>query len=72
LAHKAFEKTWTILTCLWGVKGVPVAYVIRHQLIPEDEDDDPPFRAKDTKYNSIDQEMIAYAPILTNNADYTK
>jgi hypothetical protein len=52
--------------------GVPLVYDIRYQLIPKDKDDNPPFRDKDTKYNSIDQEMIAHAPILTNNTNYTQ
>jgi hypothetical protein len=49
---------------------VPLIYVIRHQLIPEDKDDDPPFGGEDTKYTFIDQETIAYTPILTNKANY--
>jgi hypothetical protein len=71
-AAKAFEKIKTILTCAWGATSVPLDYIIRHQLIPEDEDNNPPFRDKDTKYNSIDQEMITRTPILTNNANYTQ
>ncbi len=38
-------------------------------LIPEEEKDDPPFWDKDTKYTSIDMEMTACAPILSDNAD---
>jgi hypothetical protein len=44
-------------------------YVIRVALIPEDEKDNPPFGDKDTKYTSIDMEMIACAPILSDEAD---
>jgi hypothetical protein len=68
-ATKVFEKVKTNLTLIRGMMGVPIVYVIRHQLIPKDEDDNPPFGAEDTKYNSIDQEMIARAPILTNEAN---
>ncbi len=44
-------------------------YVIRVALIPEEEKDDPPFGDEDTKYTSIDMEMTACAPILSDNAD---
>jgi hypothetical protein len=71
-ATKAFEKIRTILTHVRGSTGVPLVYIIRHQLIPEDEDDNPPFWDEYTTYNSINQEMIARAPILTNYANYTK
>ncbi len=37
-AMKAFEKVKTILR-VCGVTGVPLVYVVRHQLIPEEEDD---------------------------------
>ncbi len=49
--------------------GVPLMYVIRVVLIPEEEKDDPPFGDKDTKYTSIDMEMTARAPILSDDAD---
>jgi hypothetical protein len=48
---------------------MPLVYVIRVVLIPEQEKDNPPFGDKDTKYTSIDMEMTARAPILSNNAD---
>ncbi len=44
--------------------------VIRIQLIPKDEGDDPPFGEEDTKYTSVDMETTACAPILSDNADY--
>jgi hypothetical protein len=34
-AMKAFERVKTILTCVRGVTGVPIVYVVRYQLIPE-------------------------------------
>ncbi len=69
-AAKVFEKAKTYLTHVRGVMGVPIVYILRHQLIPEDKDDDTSFRVEDTKYNSIDQETIARASILTNKANY--
>ncbi len=49
--------------------GVPLLYVIRVTLVPEDDDDDPTFGDEDSKYTSIDMEMIAHAPILSDEAD---
>jgi hypothetical protein len=48
---------------------MPLMYVIRVALIPEDEKDDPPVGDEDTKYTSIDMETIARAPILSDEAD---
>jgi hypothetical protein len=39
-AANAFEKVKTTLTCIRGVLGAPLVYVIRHQLFPEYERDD--------------------------------
>ncbi len=50
--------------------GVPLVYVIRVVLIPEDKKGDPLFEDKDTKYTSVDMETMAHAPILSDNADY--
>jgi hypothetical protein len=44
-------------------------YAIRVALVPEDENDESLFGDKESKYISIDIEMIAHAPILSNNAD---
>ncbi len=50
--------------------GVPLFYVIRVALVlPEDDDNDPAFGDEDSKYISIDLEMIARAPILSDEAD---
>ncbi len=49
--------------------GVPLLYVIRVALVPEDDNDDPAFGEEDSKYTSIDMEMIAHAPILSDEAD---
>ena len=49
--------------------GMPLVYVIRVVLIPEEEKDDPPFGEKNTKYTSIDMETTARAPILSDEAD---
>ncbi len=48
---------------------MPLVYVIRVVLIPEEEKDNPPFGEEETKYTSIDMEMTARAPILSDNAD---
>ncbi len=69
---KVFDKVKTILGRVHGVTGVPLVYVIRVALIPEDEKDDPPLGDEDTKYNSIDMETIARAPILSDEADIYK
>ncbi len=49
--------------------GVPLVYVIRVVLIPEEEKDNPPFEEEETKYTSIDMETTAHAPILSDDAD---
>ncbi len=69
-AMKAFDKVRTILGQICGMMGVPLLYVIRVALVPpEDDDDDPVFGDEDSKYISIDMEMIARAPILSDEAD---
>jgi hypothetical protein len=52
------------------VTGMPLVYVIRVVLIPEDKKDDPPFGEEDTKYTSVDMETTARAPILSDDADF--
>jgi hypothetical protein len=69
---KVFDKVKTILGWVRGVTGVPLVYVIRVALIPEDEKDNPHFGDKDTKYTSINMETIARAPILSDEADIYK
>jgi hypothetical protein len=49
--------------------GVLLLYIIRVALVPEDDKDDPAFGEEETKYTSIDMEMIARAPILSDEAD---
>ncbi len=59
-ATKSFDKVRTILGQTRGVTGVPLLYVIRVALVPpEDDDDDPAFGDEDSKYISVDIEMIA-------------
>ncbi len=48
---------------------MPLLYVIRVALVLEDDDDDPAFGEEDSKYISIDMEMIAHALILSDEAD---
>jgi hypothetical protein len=69
-ATKDFDKVKTILGQTHGVTGVPLLYVIRVALAPpEDDDNDPTFGDEDSKYISIDMEMIARTPILSDEAD---
>ncbi len=69
-AMKVFDKVKNLLAHVSGVTGVPLVYVIRVLLIPEDEDSDPHFGEENTKYTSIDMAMTAHTPILSNNNDY--
>jgi hypothetical protein len=66
---KVFDKVKSILAQVHGVTGMPLVYVIRVVLIPEEEKDDPPFGEEGTKYTSFDMETTAHAPILSNEAD---
>jgi hypothetical protein len=69
-AAKSLDKVKTFLGKTRGVTGVPLLYVIRVALVPPDDDDkDPPFGEDETKYATIDMEMIARAPILSDEAD---
>ena len=68
-AAKTFDKTKTLLSRVRGVTGVPLSYVIRGKIKVEHEADEPEFGATDSKFTSIDEEMIARAPILSEDAD---
>jgi hypothetical protein len=52
------------------VLGVPLIYVIRHILLPKEDDEDPAFGEDDSKYTSHDHEMITCCPILMEDCDY--
>jgi hypothetical protein len=56
---KTFEMVMEQLEHAGGVSGIMLAYEPRKNLIPLDEDEDPP-----TNYPSLDAEAIARAPIL--------
>jgi hypothetical protein len=49
---KVFDKVKTILGRVCGITGMPLVYVIRVALIPEEKKDNPPFGDEDTKYTS--------------------
>jgi hypothetical protein len=66
---KAFDKVKTILGQTHGVMGMLLLHVIRVALVPESDNEDPPFGEEDSKYISIDMEMIARAPILSDEAE---
>jgi hypothetical protein len=57
------------LSCVRGVTGVPLSYVIQNILDPPHEVDDPAFGATDWAYTSIDSELTSRAPILSADAD---
>jgi hypothetical protein len=69
-ATKVFDKVKNLLAHVHGVTGVPLIYVIRIMLMPEDKDNDPPFGEENTKYTSADMETTARAPILSDDADW--
>jgi hypothetical protein len=69
-ATKVFDKVKNLLARVCGVTGAPLVYVIRILIIPEDENNNPLFGDKDTKYTSVDMEATAHAPILSDDADY--
>ena len=54
-----FEDIVALLRRVRGRSGRILAYVVRDQIIPKDEDDDPP-----ENYSSPDEEIIARAPII--------
>jgi len=76
LPAKAFEKVKTILTRIRGVLGVPLVYVIRHRIIPEESEQDPAFGDEDNPtygaphYTSHDHKTITRCPILSDSANY--
>jgi hypothetical protein len=67
-ATKVFDKVKSFLAQVRGMTGVPLVYVIRVVLIPEEEKDYPPFGDEDTNYTPIDMETPASAPILSDDA----
>ncbi len=68
-ATKTFDKTKTLLSRVRGVTGIPLSYVIRGKIKVEHKTNDPKFGEVDSTYTSIDEEMIARAPILSDDAD---
>jgi hypothetical protein len=69
-AVKVFDKIKTLLTRVRGTQGTPLSYVIRVDLwVPDEDGDEPgfgdyPFGDRRTEHTSVDQELIARAPIL--------
>jgi len=61
---KFFEDLETLLSCIRGVTGVPLLQVVRKNLLPKDENEDPHTGKPDSKYLTIDDEMIACGPII--------
>ena len=70
-ATKTLNKTRTILSCMRGVTGVPLSYVIQNKLNPPLAANDPAFGEPDSAYSSINLELISRAPILHAATDET-
>ena len=66
---KTFDKTKTLLSRVRGVTGIPLSYVICGIIKVQHETDDPKFGAVDLTYTSIEAELIARAPILSDDAN---
>jgi hypothetical protein len=63
-AAQAFDQATTILRRIRGVTGVPLAYVVRHRIIPDFDNKDLPMVYRDTRFTTYDKEMEAWAPII--------
>ena len=66
-APACFEKARVLLTGLRGGTGIPLSYVIRANIMPKFSKTDPRFGVTDSAYASIDEEMVARAPIIEHN-----
>jgi hypothetical protein len=68
-APAAFEKVRIILAAMRGSTGIPLTYVIRLRLVPEDPDDEPRFGLRASPFGSIDEELVVRAPIIVHRAN---
>lgn len=69
-AAKCFDQATTILRRIRGVTGVPLSYVVRHRLVPDEDDGgDTPMGSRNSRFTSYDEEMEGRAPILHADAD---
>ena len=59
-----FEAPETLFGRMRGMSGIPLLYVVRPEVEPPDEDEDPTVGEADSPYLTHDDEMIARAPIL--------
>jgi hypothetical protein len=66
-APTCFNKVRIILNAMRGCIGIPLSYVIRLNIEEKDEKKDPRFGQTNSPYGSIDEEMVARAPIITHN-----
>ena len=70
--HKDWPKTMENLTeylhGFRGTTGVPLSYIMRTNETPPGTGTDPTFGAAGSKYNSIEEEMVARAPIRDGTA----
>ncbi len=63
-AAQAFDQATTILRRIQGVTGVPLAYVVRHRIIPDFDDKDLLMVYRNSRFTTYDEEMEARAPII--------
>ncbi len=68
-AAKCFDQVTTILRRICSVMGVPLSYVVRHRLIPDEDNGNTPMGGQDSRFTSYDKEMEGRAPILHQDAD---
>ena len=69
-AATAFDQAVTMLRNIRGVTGVPLAYVVRHNLIPKHHADDPACGKVGSVYSTYDEELEARAPIAYEHDYY--
>ena len=63
-ATQAFNQAMTILRRIWGVTKVPLAYVVCHRIIPNNNFFDCLMSFHDTMFKTYNEEMEAWAPII--------
>ena len=66
-APTGFDKARVILGNMRGCTGIPLTNVIRLNIEAKPEKGDPHFGTTNSPYVSIDEEMVAGAPIIKHN-----
>jgi len=70
--YEFLEQFQEYLTNVLGTQGRPLAYVIREEIDPPPEADDPAFSAANSRYFSVRAEVIARAAIDPNATAYVE